>query len=692
MLTLDFETYSSVDLKQRGLAAYAPNAEVLLCAYKLDDQPTEIWDVTTGAAMPRVLISALEDPDCLLLAHNAGFEKLILKHCLNLDLPWSRFADTMVLALTCGLPAGMDPLCKALNFDQHEAKLGDGKRLINLFSKPAPKNHKISRYTAAEKPLEWDRFITYCMRDVDVTRRLWDALPHWTYRKEQEVWQLDQTINDRGIGFDKKLASAAIKMLERELQLVNEELSHITEGAVGSASELAALTQFCSKHGVDIPSMGKPTVAKFLSEPLPPPVRRVLELRQRAGRTSVKKYEAGIQRETNGRIYNTLQFYGAGRTGRWAGRGFQPHNMARPSLDQDDSVNAIQNDTVDLLFEDPVAVASSAARAMIRAPKDYKLVVADLANIEGRVRAWLADEQWELEAYRQQDQGGTGVYEQSYAKAFNIDVAKVNKSQRQIGKVMELALGYQGGPAAFRTMAAAYGLDPADFVDPVRQMVARHLWDGTMRKYTKAMSYGLDEASWTALKIIVEGWRHAHPHTTTLWADIEHVAIAAVQKPETVMTCRRISWLCTEHDGRQYLVCKLPSGRLLNYFAPSCEMKTKTIVDTESGETVKFDKLTLSYGGMENHAWVRVDTYGGKLVENITQAVARDVLADGMLNAEQRGYAVVLTVHDEVVTEVPVGNGRGVDGLVDALCATPAWTTGLPLAASGYEDLFYRKD
>lgn len=691
MLTLDFETFSQVNLKTRGLAAYAQNAEVLLCAYHLDGT-THLWDVTTGVPMPADLFDALHDSETQVLAHNAQFEKTILRHCLDVSVPWARWEDTMVVALTCGLPAGMNALCSALRLSQTDSKLDDGKRLINLFSKPAPRNHKLRRYTAVERPQEWEQFKRYCARDVDVTVALWAALPHWTYDKERRVWRLDQLINDRGIPFDRRLAAAAIGVLEKELKIINQELASITGGEVQQVTELHAIARWCETQGVQTQSLDKATVNSLLAGKLPDLVRRVLKLRQRAGKTSVKKFEAGIQRETAGRIYNSLQFYGAGRTGRWAGRGFQPHNMARPTENIDDAVGAIKNDTVDLLFDDPVAVASSAARATIHASTGHRLIVADLSNIEGRVRAWLAQEQWELDAYSAQDAGGLGVYEQSYARAFNVDPGTVTKRQRQIGKVMELALGYQGGPVALRTMSAAYGLDPKAFIKPVKQRVSKSKWEETSWRFDPAMASGLEPEQWTALKIIVELWRSARQRTTSFWHDVEQVALKAVQHPETVLACRQLKWVCSSHDDREYLVCKLPSGRLLNYFAPDAEIKTKTFLDPDTGERTQFDKLTLSYGGLEAHQWKRVDTYGGKLVENLTQAVARDVMVEGMLKAEANDYPVVLTVHDEVITEVPLDSNHSVEGLVEHLCNTPAWTDGLPLAASGYDDLFYRKE
>lgn len=698
MLTLDYETYSPLDIYSVGLARYAQQAEVMLCSYKVDHGPTQMWDATVDPQMPEELNYALRG-DGQLLAFNYGFERTITEVCFGIKTEPDRWEDTMVLALTAGYPGKLSKLCAAYGLTEDEAKLSDGGKLINLFCKPAPKNHKIRRYTRHEKPEEWERFKEYCARDVDVTRLLWDELPHWTYNHERPVWALDQVINQRGLAFDADLARAAILLCNTETVRCDAEMTEVTGGSVKSVASTAALRAWASEQlGTEVKSLAKDKVDMYLNRALPPALRRALELRQYAGRSSVAKYEAGLRMQLEGRIYNSLQFYGAGRSGRWAGRGLQPHNMFRPDPEikkhMETAVRAIKGGHAKFLYDRPLEVAASCARAMVSAAPRKKLIVADSANIEGRMLAALAGEEWKLQAFRDQDAGGTGVYELSYARSFGVDVANVIGGQRQIGKVQELALGYQGGPDAYVSMGANYGVDPQDVVEPVQAAVDNEKWDYWAKLYSPRRSRTLTLDQWTALSIIVAGWREAHPETVTYWADQERAAIASVQTPGEVVAVRGIGYLTTTHNSRDYLLCRLPSGRKLVYCHPELEMTTITYVDKETAEEKTFEKLALRYYGYQEHMWRRTYTYGGKLVENITQACARDVLAHGMQKAESAGYPVVLTVHDEIVCETDDTPRWNLAELIELMTDAPQWVhdLGMPMSAAGYEDSYYRKD
>ena len=666
-LSIDFETYSATDIRV-GTYKYAMDAEVMLFSYQLNGEPVKTWDRTEGGPMPADLREPYLDPSVKLIAHNTLFERQVSKYALDIDLPASRFEDTMILALTCGLPAKMEHLCAALGMDESSGKLTSGSRLINLFCKPAPKNHLARRYTRENRPKEWEEFIAYCERDVEVCWDLWsETLPHWTYDQERETWLLDQRINDAGIPIHVEFAQKAVDMVEAEMERLAHRIRKITGGVVQSVSDITKMKAWMNDRGVVTGSLAADVVSQRLEgDSIPDDVREVLEIRQAAGKSSVAKYVAAMAAHHEGRIYGGLQHYGALRTGRWAGRVIQPQNFPRPELkgtDMDSAISATMNGTVPLLFDSPVAVAASCARAMIGAKPGNKLVVSDLANIEGRVLAWLAGEEWKLEAFRAYDAGtGPDLYKVAYARSFEMDDPnEVTPDQRQVGKVLELSMGYQGAVGAFKDMAVTYQLRnlPPDKV----------------------------------LKKWVKGWRAAHPRTKSLWYACDNAALAAIKDPGSVIVSRGIKWLVEVHADREFLLCKLPSGRLLAYASPEYE----TVIvrgENDDGFTYKFEKEQISYEGYipMTYKWDRVRTFGGKLVENIDQATSRDVMVPGMINAERDGFGIVLTVHDEIVTEQPDDDEWSVERLNACLVDGPAWCAGLPLAAAGYESYYYKKD
>lgn len=705
-LIFDYETYSELNIRSVGTQVYARNCEVMLCAYRIGfDGETQMWDRTVDPDMPADLEAALLDEDVRLLAHNVTFERAVTLQFFGIDLPWHRWDDTMVLALTAGLPGRMELLCEALGWGEEKGKLADGKRLINLFCSPAPKNHKARRYTRENKPEEWERFKEYCVRDVDVTCDLWRELPHWTYESERACWMLDATINERGVPFDVELAEAAIVAVDEALQECNAEMAELTDGAVPKVTNTQALAEW-----LGVESVAKAALEKLLTTLAEDsPEYKAAALRLRAGKSSVAKYKAGLRQQWAGRIYNSLQFYGAGRTGRWAGRGIQPQNMLRPSkaladhLDQ--VVAALKKGVADLLFDDVLDCAASATRCMFGMPASSpkKFTVSDLSNIEGRMGAALAGEEWKLQAFRNQDAGGDDVYRLSYAKSFGVDVDLVTGQQRQIGKVQELALEYQGGPGAYVSMAANYNINPQDVVAPVRDVVTDAVWQNERELYRKKKARGLTRDQWTALSLVVNGWREAHPNIRAMWRNLEAAAIAAVRSFNErepgklhgkVMRVRSVSFMCTTYHDRVYLLCRLPSGRKLVYFAPEIVETPFSYVDRKTGEDVNTVKESLRFYGVHNNRWVRISTYGGKWMENITQACSRDVLAPGMQRAEDAGYPIVLTVHDELLSETPDTDEYTERELSSLLAQAPLWVQelGMPLGAAGYEGKFYRKD
>ncbi|EBP9572228.1 hypothetical protein ATQ59_25405, partial [Salmonella enterica] len=467
ILYADLETFSEMPISC-GTHRYAEKAEVMLFAYALDDQPVKVWDLTTGQPMPPDLSTALNAPAVMTVWHNGGmFDSVVLRHALNIDLPPERIHDTMVQALAHGLPGSLSDLCDILGVASDKAKDKAGRQLIMLFCKPRPKNSKIRRATRSTHPEEWKRFVSYAGSDISAMREIYRKIPRWNFTSEERaLWCLDQRINCRGVCIDTGLAQSAIAAVEQEQQRLAERTQAMTDNEVQAATQRdAMLRHIAAAFGIELPDMQAATLERRIADPdTPPALRELLAVRLQSCTTSVSKYKKLISCvSSDGRLRGTLQFCGASRTGRWAGRLFQPQNLPRSSLAQhviDSGIEALKAGCADLVCDDIMQLTSSALRASIIAPPGKKLVISDLSNIEGRMLAWLAGEHWKIAAFRDYDEGhGPDLYKLAYARAFHISPDDVTKDQRQIGKVMELGLGYGGGVAAFVTFAAAYALD-----------------------------------------------------------------------------------------------------------------------------------------------------------------------------------------------------------------------------------------
>lgn len=684
-LFLDLETFSDVPIAH-GTHAYAERAEILLFSWAINDQPVQVWDVTLGEDMDPDLYDALMDPAVLVCAHNSGFDRTILRHVIPEHCPAiPRWRDTMVRALAHSLPGRLDALCDLLKLDADKAKDKEGRQLVHLFCKPRPANSALRRATRETHPAEWARFVEYARRDIEAMREVDRLLPSWNYDGDElALWHLDQRINDRGFQVDTDLAHAAIRAVTREQAALADRTHTLTGGDVASTTQRDALLRHVlAEHGVTLPDLQQSTIERRVNDPdLPPALRELLAIRLQASSTSTSKYKALTQAvSSDGRLRGTLQFNGASRTGRWSGRLFQPQNLPRPVLKQgaiDQGIDAMRADCEDLVVDDTMALASSAVRGCIVAPPGRKLVVADLSNIEGRVLAWLAGEEWKLQAFRDFDAGqGPDLYKLAYAKSFGVSPDDVTKEQRQIGKVQELALGYEGGVGAFVTFAAAYGIDLEAMADQAISALSGDILDEARSalEWTKREgrpTFGLSDLAWMVCDAFKRAWRYGHPATASFWRDLQDAARIAVQNPGRAFDCRRLS---LRRDGA-WLRVRLPSGRYLCY--PGVRL----------GEGNK-----LSYMGVNQYTrqWSRLETYGGKLAENITQAVARDVLADSMPRVEAAGYRIVLSVHDELITEAPDAPEFNAAHLSALMATPPAWAEDLPLAAEGFEAARYRK-
>lgn len=649
---LDTESYSECDIK-RGTYRYAadPSTEVTLLTYAIEAHPVKCWDLSKCQPMPKDLERALDMAyagEATIVAHNVMHDRIMLRDVLGQDIPISRWVCTMGLALAHSLPASLAELGRVLGLPADLQKDKDGKRLINLFCKPRPKNCKERRADWYTHPEDWDLFIDYAIRDVETMRECHWRLPNRNGHIDRKVWELDQRINDRGFAVDVDFAQAALVADRQHKADMARRMAEATGGAVGSATQRQATLDYVNRlmpAGEELPDLTSSRVEMLLEDTSPGTMlHTLLSLRLAASSTTAAKYKVVVASETGGRLRGGLRYCGAARTGRWSGRIFQPQNMARPSLKEKDillGIDALKLGCEELVVDDLTATLTSALRGVIIAPPGKKLVVADLSNIEGRVLAWLAGEEWKLQAFRDVDAGrGHDLYVLAYSRSFGVEpeVVLENKTSgdgkmRQIGKVQELALGYQGGVNAFDSMAAIYRLDLE----------------------------GVD------LQGIVNAWRKANPRIKAFWYDMENACKRVLMGADPV----RVGHIRVSKEGR-WLRLLLPSGRSLCY--PSA----------------KLDDGKITYMGQDQYTrkWKRLETYGGKIVENLCQAVARDIMAHGMLLAEEYGLEVVLTVHDELITETVDGS---VDTLVQCMSVVPTWAAGLPLAAAGFETTRYRK-
>ncbi len=699
----DLETYCEIPINN-GTHAYAEGVEVMLFAWAIGDEPVSVWDLTAGEPIPSRLRKAIADPDTILFFHNSHFDRTVLRHAMpELAPPVERWRDTMVQALAHSLPGALAALCEVLGVPQDKAKDKEGKSLIQLFCKPRPKNSKLRRATSKTHPVEWQRFVAYAGLDIEAMREVYKRLPKWNYQgTELALWHRDQLINDRGVCMDVQLAQAAIEAVDLEQKRLAKRTQVMTDGEVQAATQRDAMIKhIVESYGVELPDMQRSTLERRIADPdLPSPVKELLAIRLQASTTSTSKYKSlmkGIS--SDGRLRGTLQFCGASRTGRWAGRLFQPQNLPRPMLKQeriDEGIETLKLGCADLLFDNVMELTSSALRGCIMAPAGKKLVVSDLSNIEGRKLAWLAGEAWKLDAFRDYDtlildqsgapiwdaaakdykRRGPDLYKLAYAKAFNITPEEVTKYQRQIGKVMELGLGFGGGVAAFLTFALVYGLDLEELATAALPNIPRDVQREAKSWYDESVkrkaTYGLSERVFIACDSLKRLWRRAHPETCDFWYQLERTVRAAIATPKKTLYC---GYLKVRRDGA-WLRIQLPSGRALCYPSPSIE------------------KGNITYMGINSYSrkWQRLKTYGGKLVENVTQAAARDVLAGNMPLIENAGYNIVLTVHDEVICEAPDTDDYTDAALSSLLSTNPEWAPDIPLNAGGFEAYHYRKD
>ena len=666
VLAIDIETFCKVSLPDVGVYRYAddPSFEVLLFAYAFDDEEVQIIDLAQGEKIPQQVIDAIFDPSVSKAAFNAQFERVCLSRHFGTILDPEGWHCTMVHALTLGLSGSLDQVARAINLPQDKQKLWTGKNLIRLFSVPRKRTktnanqlslskNKVTdglyRYLPEDKPEEWKQFKDYCIQDVVVERELRKRLMAYPLPEtEKNLYYLDQRINDYGVRLDMEFVDKAIEIDTIYTDRLHNAFVELTK--VENPKSVAQFKDWLSHMlGFGVKSVTKNSIPRLLEEAENQGISEVseaLRLRQEISKTSVSKYaKMNEVINSDGRARGLLQFYGANRTGRWAGRLVQIQNLPRNRMGREELelARSVVKDgdleTLELLYDNIPDILSQLIRTAFIPSEGHRFIVSDFSAIEARVIAWYAKETWRLDVFRSHGK----IYEASAAAMFDVPIESISRDSplRQKGKIAELALGYQGGVGALKQMGA--------------------------------LDMGLTEDE---LPELVSQWRHANPAIVQFWKDAGSAAKQAILDKTTVTIPQGPVFIY--EPG--VLFIKLASGRRLAYPNPRVEPH-----HTFQGTKITFD------GAGVNRQWGRIDTYGGKLVENIVQATARDCLTEALIKLDNAGYKIAFHVHDEVVLDVPEGYGS-IEEVNALLSEDIPWAPGLPMRADSFECRFYQKD
>jgi len=637
-LSIDIETYSETDIKSAGTYRYCedPAFTILLFGYAIDGGPVQMIDLTVEN-LPAEIVAALTDPTIKKTAYNAAFERICISAYLKTYLDPAEWFCTMIHGAYAGLPFGLDLVAKVLNLPQ--GKLAEGKALIKYFCtpcKPTIINGGRTRNMPWHNGEKWQRFIDYCKQDVRLEMQIFNRLSFVEITdKERQLWALDQLINDRGVLLDTRLINQAIgidRQNETDLIIEAKQLTGLENPNSGAQLKSWLGTDTLTKAGV------KDQLTTATGK-----AKRVLQIRQELAKTSNKKWPAMLDCiSADGRARGLIQFYGAGRTGRWAGRRIQPQNLPGIQLNDNDLdtarqiVSAGDSEGLNMFYGNIPDTLSQLIRTAFVAEPGKLLYVSDLSSIEARITAWLAGETWRLDIFKTHGK----IYEASAAAMFKVPIEQVSKPLRQKGKIAELALGYQGGVNALLTMGA--------------------------------LNMGISEDD---LPGLVTAWRAASPNIVKYWRTIQDAAFAAVNDGAKIVTPKNVVFQVIKN----VLFITLPSGRKLAYLRPK-------ITAGRYGDVVSYE------GNIQlTNQWGRIESYGGKWVENIVQAIARDVLAEGMLRVDAAGYPIILSVHDEIVIEADNYKETNLSHIVSLMAAPIKWAPGLPLGADGFVNHYYKK-
>lgn len=754
-LFLDTETFSGVDLKKVGAYAYAehPTTEIMICTYAIDEGRVQTWDATESPKMPSELRKALRavvrKKAKIVMANGLLFDRLVIREKWGIDLPVCQIEDTMIMAFRHALPGSLDMQCQVLGVDAEHAKDKAGKALIKRFCKPTPKTYKVRRYTRETHPEEWAKFLKYARFDIIAMREVYWRIPDWgNTPKEDQILAIDQLINDRGFNVDTELAYAAIKAVEAHKEELKEEAMEKFGGKLTGNDFLPLLRDIAPAFTIH--NAQKSTLNDLLEDPDFPDEGKVLiEMRLGASSTASTKYNPLVNGlSSDGRRRGCLQYGGAKRTLRWAGKSFQPQNLARGEYSDDhegkikrrdgesdvsfwvrshmltNGINSLLRGTAHWAY-DISKLTASTVRGCIIPAKGKKFVVADYSNVEGRGLAWIAGEKTALMVFK----AGRDIYCETAGKMFGLDpdYIKANrKDLRQIGKACELGLGYGGGVAAFLQFAKNLGLDLFAMADVMKGTFPDHIWAAAKRGYEYARineakrppkpgkkderpTYILPKNVWLTCDAIKRMWRESHPETVAFWAELEDAVLCAIRNPGKSYgaganvrpdgkQALKIMRTKAKHDPTfdeerddpdapgWWLKVELPSGRIMSY--PGIALSVTTEVDEDTGKKKTSTRIKYQGENQTTRQWGFQYTYGGKLTENIVQALCRDILAWSMPGVEAAGYEIVLSVHDELITEVPDTDDYTTEELCRLMCDLPVWAKGFPLAAEG--DIMYR--
>ena len=648
VLGIDIETYSSVDISKCGLYKYAESEDftILLFAYTCDVKPVQVVDFASGETLPERIFQALTDPNILKTAFNANFERICIGRYYGIDLPIEQWECTMVRSAMLGLPLSLAQVGKVLNLE--DQKMTEGKALIKYFScpcKPTKVNGGRTRNLPEHAPDKWDMFKRYCIRDVEVEQAIRNKTKSFFIPDpEKELYVIDQRINDRGVLVDMNLVKNAIQMDTLYKGRLNTEAAELS--GLANPNSVAQLKEWLEKEtGSEVTTLNKKDIPDLLKAAGSDVVERMLRIRQEMGKTSTKKYEAMEKAACiDDRVRGLLQFYGANRTGRWAGRLVQVQNLPQNHIEDLDFARTLVKDgdldMVEMMYGNVPDTLSQLIRTAFIAKPGYTFIVCDFSAIEARVIAWLAGEQWRLDVFRTHGK----IYEASASMMFHVPVEEITKTdpRRQKGKIAELALGYQGGVGAMKTMGGE--------------------------------KMGLSEAE---MQEIVTHWRKANPAIVSLWDKVQEAATVCIDT-KTTTTIGHGIYFCMKFGA---LLIQLPSGRCLSYPRPYI------------GEN-RFGSKSICYEGLSQTTkqWGKQETYGGKLVENIVQAIARDCLALTILRLEKAGYPIVFHVHDEVIIEARKDGSQTLEAVKEVFKQPIAWAKDLPLKGDGYLTDYYLKD
>lgn len=654
VMGVDIETYSSVDLTEAGVYAYteAPDFDILLISYIFDDWgEDDVKTIDCFDADPDMMAEfceALTDPQIVKTAFNANFERTCLAKWLQKPMPPEEWRCTMVKALTLGLPGNLAGAGEALGLPAEKLKDPQGKALIQFFSKPCKPtrtNGQRTRNLPEHDPAKWQLYKNYNRQDVVTEQEILRKLSIYkTPESEQQLWALDQHMNDNGVALDIPMVEKIVAYDTRRRQELQEEAQELT--GLKNPNSLAQLKRWLAEQGMEMTSVTKDTITEALRDPeLPSVVRRVLEIRTALGKTSVAKYSTMLVAHCRDhRLRGILQFYGANRSGRWAGRLVQTHNLAKNSLPDLALARELAAegdfDTMGTLFGETAFVFSELIRTAFIPSEGCRFIVSDFSAIEARVLAWIAGEEWVLEAFR----AGKDIYCETASMMYHVPVEKhgANSHLRQKGKVAVLACGYQGGV-------------------------------GAMKRMDKGGSIPEDE-----LQSVVDQWRQANSKVVKLWRTVELAARTAIEEHRTIRLKNGIAFGYINGN----LFIKLPGGRKL------CYWNTRLKLDPRDGR----EHIVYMGVNQETKQWGETETYGGKLVENIVQATARDCLAISMQRVAALGYNIVMHVHDEIIVDCPIEDTGAMERINACMAEPIPWAPGLPLRGDGYETPFYMKD